>query len=127
MNGKQLWYGYLDAGVKSSPVAIDPRLDTGNPKTQFIFNMARGEILEYSREIVTSKLRELRADEADTLLKELQTAHQRAQAAFKGRPIRVSDRPVEPAALGPRHRARLVPEEVLDLESDDLAEDAIDE
>jgi len=91
-------------------MAIDSRPDTGNPKTQFIFNMARGEILEYSREIVTPKLRELRADEADALLKDLQTAHQRARTA----------------ALSPRQRAKVEPAEVLGWKSDDLAEDTMD-
>ena len=36
MSDKQFWYGFLDAGSKSSPVLVDGRLDTGNPKTQFI-------------------------------------------------------------------------------------------
>ena len=54
---KNLWYGYLEAGANSSPVIRDDGLNTGNPKTVYLFNLARGCILEYSREIVEPKLR----------------------------------------------------------------------
>ena len=59
-----LWYGYLNAGERSSPVLRDDRLDTGNPKTLYLYNLARGQILEYSREIVEKKLREFKPDES---------------------------------------------------------------
>ncbi len=84
MSDKQLWLGYLEAGAKSSPVLIDNRLDTGNPTTQFIFNLARGEILEYSREIVERKLRRLR-DEEGHLAAELEAAYAKVRPGFSGR------------------------------------------
>ena len=46
-----LWFGHLSAGARSSPVLRDARLDTGNPKTLYMFNLKRGEILEYAREV----------------------------------------------------------------------------
>jgi len=84
MSDKQLWLGYLEAGTKSSPVLIDARLDTGNPKTQFIFNLVRGEILEYSRAVVEPKLRRLR-DEENGFVAELEAAYSKVRAGFSGR------------------------------------------
>jgi len=54
-----LWFGCLEAGNSSSPVIRDQHLETGNVKTLYIFNLARGRILEYQREIVEPKLRDL--------------------------------------------------------------------
>ncbi len=64
MNDKQHWYGYLEAGAKSSPVLLDRKLDTGNPETFYLYNLARKAILEYNRQIVEPKLRELKDKEA---------------------------------------------------------------
>jgi hypothetical protein len=97
MSDKQLWVGYLEAGAKSSPVLIDDRLDTGNPKTQFIFNLVRGEILEYSREIVEPKLRRLRDEESD-LAGALEFAFSKARPAFNGRIGRGFDGPAREAS-----------------------------
>ncbi len=67
MNDKQHWYGYLEAGAKSSPVLLDRKLDTGNPQTFYLFNLTRKEILEYNRQIVEPKLRELKEKESDAI------------------------------------------------------------
>lgn len=67
MNDKQHWYGYLEAGAKSSPVLLDRKLDTGNPETFYLFNLARKEILEYNRQIVEPKLRELKEKETSVV------------------------------------------------------------
>jgi hypothetical protein len=82
-----LWYGYLEAGNRSSPVIRDDKLDTGSAKTVFLFNLARREILEYSRDIVESKLRELKAGEAKTI-KDLDAAYAEARRNFKDRRAR---------------------------------------
>ena len=63
MSDDQIWYGYLEAGEKSTPVLLDRGLNTGNPKTMYLFNMARKEILEYNRSIVEPKLMELKSEE----------------------------------------------------------------
>jgi hypothetical protein len=52
------------AGERSSPVLRDRRMETGNKKAIYIFNLKRGEIIEYALEIVEQKLRELKADES---------------------------------------------------------------
>ena len=65
MSKSSFWYGYLDAGDKSSAVLRDPKLDTGNKRTVFLFNLARNRILEYNREIVEPKLRQLDGGEKE--------------------------------------------------------------
>jgi hypothetical protein len=82
-----LWYGYLEAGNRSSPVIRDERLDTGSAKTVFLFNLTRCEILEYSRDVVEPKLRELKASEAATI-KKLDAAYAEARRNFKDRRAR---------------------------------------
>lgn len=78
------WYGYLNAGKRSSPVLRDERLDTGNPKTLYLYNLARGQILEYAREIVDNKLRELKAAESGYIA-ELDAGYKKARRSFKAR------------------------------------------
>jgi hypothetical protein len=81
---KQLWYGFLEAGPKSTAVLIDANLSTGNPDTLYMFNLARDRILEYSRALVEPKLREL--DEGDTsLIDQLEAGFAGARDAFQPR------------------------------------------
>jgi hypothetical protein len=79
-----LWYGYLEAGAKSTPVLRDRQLETGNPKTLYLFNLQKGEILEYSREVAESKLRSLTAEEAG-IVEHLAAAYAAARSDFKPR------------------------------------------
>jgi len=57
--GRSCWYGYLMAGERSSPLLRDGRLETRNAKTIYMYNLKRGERIEYALEIVEKKLREL--------------------------------------------------------------------
>jgi hypothetical protein len=94
MTKNSVWYGYLEAGDKSTAVALDERLETGNPDTIYLFNLARKEIIQYNRNIARPKLRELREDE-DEILPELKSAYLRARRHFKvrtERPLPVADR-----------------------------------
>lgn len=59
MAKQKLWYGFLEAGNKSSPVVIDHSMDTGEKNTVFIYNHNKKEILKYVRDMVEPKLREL--------------------------------------------------------------------
>ena len=79
-----VWYGYLQAGDRSSPVIRDDRLDTGNHKTLYLFNLSRNMILEYSRDVVEPKLRELKPDEAANI-QELDNAYKKARRGFRDR------------------------------------------
>ncbi len=89
---KNLWYGYLEAGSNSSPVIRDDGLNTGNPKTVYLFNLARGRILEYAREIVEPKLRELNGKEAKAIAK-LDAGFAEARRDFKDRSARILNIP----------------------------------
>ena len=112
-----LWYGYLEAGNRSSPVIRDERLDTGSEKTVFLFNLARREILEYSRDIVEPKLRELKSGEAK-MIKDLDAAYAEARRNFKdrrARPLNI------PEAAG---SARRPAESQNDDEIDELIDDS---
>ena len=80
MGNGNIWYGFLQAGEKSSPVVRDPALETKSPKTVYLFNYMRGEFLEYSREIVEPKLRELNSD--DVFVAELKRAFKAARKSF---------------------------------------------
>lgn len=104
MRENALWYGYLEAGGKSSPVLRDPTMETGNPKTLYLFNLSRKDILEYRRDIVESKLRELTAEEAG-LTTALAAGYAQAQRNFKRRDTQPFDVP-EPAPTRKRGRVR---------------------
>lgn len=84
INDKQLWYGYLEAGNKSTAVLLDRSLNTGNSETFYLFNLARGEILEYSRKIVEPKLRELQGKEMD-LVASLKSGYDGTRSSFTPR------------------------------------------
>lgn len=79
-----VWYGYLKAGERSSPVLRDNRLETGNPKTIYLYNLKRGEIIEYVLEIVEKKLRELKPAESKCI-GELDAGYKKARRGFKGK------------------------------------------
>lgn len=81
---KELWCGYLEAGERSSPVVRDGSIETGKASTIYLFNWAKGKILEYQRDIVEAKLRELSGSET-TLVPELEDAYRRARTGFTPR------------------------------------------
>jgi hypothetical protein len=125
-----LWFGYLDAGAKGSPVVRDHSLDTGTERTIYLFNLAKGRIVEYRRDIAEPKLRELTDSESESL-KELRDAFKKARNSFTPR---VTLKP-------PRRQSKPEPEpepepEFPDFEADDDlpppdddeddAEDAVD-
>jgi hypothetical protein len=115
----EVWYGYLDAGEKSSPVVLDPTLNTANPKTVYLFNLTRGEILEYRREIVEPKLRELTPEEGDGL-DELKQGYAQARRGFTARGGRVLNLP-ERRAAAPKAQKPVDDAEV------DFDDDSVDE
>jgi len=121
-----LWFGYLEAGKKGSPVVRDVTLGTGTPATFYLFNLNRGAILEYRRDIAEPKLRELTEKEKETV-DELRQAFEQARKGFTPREER-KPKPLPPT----RKKARV--EEVdemsdedepdLELEDDDDDDDA---
>ena len=84
MSDSTVWFGFLEAGDKSSPVARDDRLDTGNPQTVYLYNLQRRQFLEYKRAIVEPKLRDLKRAESSAL-DELKAAFEEAVRSFTPR------------------------------------------
>jgi hypothetical protein len=130
MSKSTVWFGYLDAGAKSSAVAIDERLNTGNPNTVYVFNLARGKILEYKREIAEEKLRDLEPDES-SVLDELKAAFEAARRDFHTRGAQILNLPERGQAANTPERSRdeddTVDEEAvfddLDIDLEDADED----
>ncbi len=122
MKNDPIWYGFLEAGDKSTAVALDERLHTGNPKTLYLFNLVRGQILEYNREIVKPKLRELGRAES-SLLEELKTAFDTARGRFEPRAARVLEIPDRPPPAATRKAPRVEEDELEVLADADPDED----
>ncbi len=104
-DSNELWFGFLDAGDKSSPVLIDRKLDTGNPKTVYMYNLKSRKITEYKREIAEPKLRALNAKEAE-LAKDLKHGYDSARKEFTPRNIRTAAVPAAALAASPRPATR---------------------
>jgi hypothetical protein len=113
MSKSDIWYGFLQAGENSSPVVRDATLETKSPKTVFLYNYVRGKILEYSREIVEPKLRELAP--GDVPLKELQSAFKAARKTFASSNAAKKWEDAGPAAPAARV-TNVIPEDDLPLE-----------
>jgi len=82
--GKSYWYGYLNAGKRSSPVLRDDLLESCDSKTIYMYNLNRDEIIEYALEIVEKKLRDLKEDESE-YINELDAGYKKARRNFKVR------------------------------------------
>jgi hypothetical protein len=80
----KLVYKYLDAGAKGSPVVIDPGLETFKEQTIYLYHHLRDEIIEYRRDIVEPKLRELTGAEIE-MEDELEKDYKKARTTFKPR------------------------------------------
>lgn len=89
MAGKQkkLWFGFLEASTKGSPVVRDATLETGDPKTLYLFNYTKGKILEYRRDIVELKLREFDSEEL-AVVPLLRKAFKEVREHFEPRPVK---------------------------------------
>jgi hypothetical protein len=84
---KKMWFGFLEAGTKGSPVVRDATLETGDPKTVYLFNYMKGKILEYRRDIVEIKLREFESEEL-TMIPQLRKAFKEVRESFEPRPAK---------------------------------------
>lgn len=124
MSNENFWCGYLEAGERSSGVLIDSRLNTGDPATVYVFNLQRGQILEYRRAIVEGKLRELGDDESK-LASELKTAYRKVRSNFVPRGAKISSIPEkgQTSAGKPVTSPELAVDEY-DVDEDDYLDDA---
>jgi hypothetical protein len=109
---KKLWFGFLEAGEKGSPVVRDAGLETGSPKTVYLFNFMKGKILEYRWDIVGAKLRELTEREL-AMVPEMRKSFMSAREGFEPRPAR------QRVAAAVRVKAKPPEDEIPDIEDDD--------
>ncbi|MCW8887647.1 MAG: hypothetical protein OQK25_01145, partial [Gammaproteobacteria bacterium] len=75
----KLQYKYLNAGDKSTAVVLDASIDTCNEQTIYLYHQQRGEIVEFRRDIVEPKLRELSGDEVG-MKRELEKGYKEARS-----------------------------------------------
>jgi hypothetical protein len=115
-----LWFGYLEAGETGSPVVRDVTLGTGTP-TFYLFNLNKGAILEYRRDIAEPKLRELTEEEKETI-DELRQAFEHARKGFTPREAR-KPKPLPPT----RKKPRVEEDEDVELDDDKLDSSADDD
>ena len=95
MSARKLWYGYLEAGEKSSPVLRDSGMETNNKDTIYLFNLLKGAILEYKQDIVEPKLRILINEEKEFIPK-LVSNYKKAKKEFIPRGGFVKTKAAEP-------------------------------
>lgn len=129
MSDTQLQFKFLDAGAKSSAVIFDPNLDTCNEQTLYLYHHGRDQIIEYRRDIVEAKLRELSPEEAGTV-ELMRQAFEATRTGFTPRGAAVQKIPEhapEPKAAAKGSDDDLPEELALIDDSDLLAEDDDDE
>ena len=129
MSSKTIWYGYLEAGDRSTPVVVDPALNIADAQNIYIYTHSRNAILEYRRDIAEPKLRELKPDEAD--IGALKKAYEEARQGFAFKGGRVPGLMDQlPAAAGRKTKSEpeFEPELELDSEEEDyLMDDDIED
>lgn len=108
----RLWFGFLEAGEKGGPVIRDRSLNTGQSSTIYLFNLRKGRIIEYKRDIVESKLRELTPDELDVVA-EMESAFELAKSGF-------TPRAAQRSVPRPRRRRKEPELDLPDLELDEV-------
>ncbi len=118
-----LWFGYLEIGEKSTPVVSEPKLNTSNPETIYLFNLLRNEIIEYKRSIVEPKLREFTADETD-LLKEVKKGYIKAVKDFspRGKILSIPDKHTSKPPTAKQKKAAEL-EKIPAEDNDDVVDD----
>ncbi len=117
MSDTQLQFKFLDAGAKSSVVVLDPSLSTCNEQTLYLYNQQRDQIIEYRRDIVEAKLRDLSTEEAKTS-SSLQQAYETTRATFTPRGAAIQQIPEH----APEPKVTIEPVEVsaiVDFDDDD--------
>ncbi len=109
---KNLWFGFLEAGEKGSPVIRDRSLNTGQSSTIYLFNLRKGRIIEYRRDVVEPKLRELTLEEQDAVA-DMEATYDTVRADFIPR----AEQRSEPR---PRKRPKNPDLDLLDVDLDEV-------
>ena len=119
MSAKDIWYGVLDAGEKTSPVVRDATLDASQGKV-WLYNHVRNQFIEYARAIVEPKLREL--DTGDIPREELDEAFKAARQVFSSS-RKISTWSETKPAMSPVKNQDVDDELDIDISDDDDIED----
>jgi hypothetical protein len=123
MSEKDIWYGVLDAGEKTSPVVRDATLDASQGRV-WLYNHVRNQFIEYAEAIVEPKLRELTT--GDIPLNELDEAFKAARRAFSSSRKISTRSDTKPAA--PRVKNEDKDDELeIDIPGDDDMDEFIDD
>lgn len=121
MSDKDIWYGMLEAGEKSSPVVRDNTLDASEGKV-YLYNYSRNQFIEYAKAIVEPKLRDLATDDIsqNDLDKAFKSARQEFTSSRKSRSWS-DDRPAS--------STKAVEDDSMDIDmsDDDFEEEFIDD
>jgi len=120
-NRKTLWYGKLDTPNFSNTVLFDPDLPDPPKGKLYLYNHERGQVVQYVQDLVSSKLRELTAQE----LAELQDAIAKNWESVKKEFIRTHSVPSRAAPVSaPASRPRVLDDDIIDSDdSDDFGGD----
>jgi len=120
-NRKTLWYGKLDTPNFSNTVLFDPDLPDPPKGKLYLYNHERGQVVQYVQDLVSSKLRELTAQE----LAELQDAIAKNWEGVKKEFIRTHSVPSRAAPVSaPASRPRVLDDDIIDSDdSDDFSGD----
>jgi hypothetical protein len=120
MGNKNIWYGVLEAGEKTSPVVRDNSIEASQGKI-YLYNHIRNQFIEYAQAIVEPKLREL--VDSDISRDELNHAFKAAREIFSLTRNTQTWTDIKPTA--PNAKQHVVDE--IDIDIDDEAEDFIDD
>jgi hypothetical protein len=122
MSTKDIWYGVLEAGEKSSPVVRDASIDTSQNKV-YLYNHVRGEFVEYAQAIVEPKLRDLTAEDIsqDELDKAFRAARKNFASSHRTSALSDAQPTAKPAA------SKSNEDYDIDEDSDEDMEDFIDD
>jgi len=120
-NRKTLWYGKLDTPNFSNTVLFDPDLPDPPKGKLYLYNHERGQVVQYVQDLVSSKLRELTAQE----LAELQDAIAKNWEGVKKEFIRTHSVPSRATPVSaPASRPRVLDDDIIDSDdSDDFGGD----
>lgn len=136
MKNKHLWVGYLTlADKKKTLVASDERVETGKPKTLYLYNQERDQIIEYGRDIIQAKLKD--APEADYDAAKITAAYKKALKSKLPNLYRVVFTPnsgtrapvkeEKPAAIIDDDDDDIELDDSFDFEDDDSNDDEVDD
>ncbi len=81
-SSKSVWYGYIVSSTAKTKVIFEPQMDWAPPGQIYIYNVTKGAIIKYVKELVMSKLVEMTEEERKELEEEHGEEWRKARKAF---------------------------------------------